>query len=461
VSVNPAWHYHFLGIGGVGMSAVAQILHRRGVRVSGSDAADSPTLRRLAAGGIAVCVGHDPGALREADAVVYTPAVPPRHPIWEEVRRLGLPRIHRAELLGALTAGLRTLAVAGTHGKTTSSAALGWALERAGWDPTIVVGGLVEQFGGGNVRVGGGAWCVVEADESDGSFVHLSPEAILLTNVEADHLDHHGSLENVVAAFRAFTARLAPGGVLVYCADDPAAAALARQHPGRSLGYGAGAGAAVRVAVRGMRPGAMELELTEGAARHRLTSRLGGAHNALNLAGVFALGRAVGLPAEPLLAALAEFGGVARRQQFLGHCTPPGGRPFALFDDYAHHPTEIRATLEMFLAVHGAPLTVVFQPHLYSRTAQFADAFAAALRPAAAVFVTEVYGAREQPLPGVSGRMIVERLAGHPRARFVPTWEELVPRLLGAEAPSKLLLTLGAGDITGLGPALLRACAPR
>jgi UDP-N-acetylmuramate--alanine ligase len=483
VRLNPAWHYHFLGIGGVGMSALAELLHGRGVRVSGSDTAvgdtaQSPTLRRLESLGIPVAAGHPPSALEGVDAVVFTPAVSPTHPVWEEVRRRGLPRLHRAQMLGAVTEGLATLAVSGTHGKTTASACLGFALERAGWDPTVLVGGHVAQFGGQNVRAGAGGWCVAEADESDGSFVHLRPRGILLTNVEADHLDHHGSLENLTASFRAFLARLEPEGVLAWCADDPGAAALGRAHgsrtqpdqeqpgrtqPGRTqadrtqlghaVSYGAAEDADVRVTVGQLRPGAMDMALHDGERRHALTTRLVGRHNAQNLAGVYALASRCGVPEAPLLAALAEFAGVERRQQFLGRFGPHG---CAVFDDYAHHPTEIRATLEMFLAVYGRPLTVVFQPHLYSRTRQFAAGFAQALGAADRVYVTDVYAARERPEPGVTGALITGNMKEHPDARFAATWQELIPRLLGAEAPRGVLLTLGAGDVTGLGPALLQ-----
>jgi UDP-N-acetylmuramate--alanine ligase len=458
VSVNPGWHYHFLGIGGVGMSALAELLFRRGIRVSGSDSADSPTVRHLMGLGIPVAGGHTPAALGDADAVVYTPAVSPAHPIWSEIARRGLPRLHRAALLGAVTRGRPTLAVAGTHGKTTSTAALGFALVRAGWDPTVLVGGHVTQFGGRNFRPGAGEWCVVEADESDGSFIHLAPRGMLITNIDADHLDHHGTMENVAAAFQAFAAKLDPAGVLVYCADDPAAARLGNSSPARTLSYGESTGADVRVQVGPMRPGAMTVTLTRQGQPLTLTTRLVGRHNALNLAGVYTLAQAVGIPAASLTEAVSEFLGVDRRQQFIGTLGASGG---AVFDDYAHHPTEIRATLEMFLAIYGQPLTVVFQPHLYSRTAHFADAFAEALRPATRIYVTEVYAAREQPLPGVSGKMIVERLAGHPAAQFVARWQDLVPRLAASEAPRNVLLTLGAGDITGLGPAVVQASARR
>ncbi|MBI4081622.1 MAG: UDP-N-acetylmuramate--L-alanine ligase [Candidatus Lambdaproteobacteria bacterium] len=453
--LNPAWHYHFLGIGGVGMSALAEVLHRRGHRISGSDAQPSELLRHLARLGIPVRVGHDPAALEGVDAVVYTPAVAPGHPIWAAVAQRGLPRIHRAELLGALTRRARTAAVCGTHGKTTSSAALTLALVAAGWEPTALVGGQVPELGGRNNRCGDGPWLVAEADESDASFIALSPEAILLTNIEPEHLDHHGSVERMRQAFAAFLARLPAGGLLVHCADDPAAREVGRGYAGRRLCYGAGAGADVRVQVQRMAPGAMEIRIAGSGAPVALTTRLGGRHNALNLAGVFALAEGLGVPRPPLVRALEAFGGVARRQQYLG-----AAHGLRIFDDYAHHPTEIRATLAMFLELYGEPLTVVFQPHLYSRTATFAEAFAEALRPATRVYVAEVYGAREAPVPGVSGRMIVERLAGHPAARFLPDWHELPARVRSGEVPPGILLTLGAGDITALGPLLLGGGPP-
>jgi len=452
--LNSRWHYHLLGIGGIGMSAVAEMLHRRGIRVSGSDIQDGAIQQRLRNLGVPVALGHTPAALADADAVIFTPAVPPSHPIWDEVARRGLPRMHRAEALAALTANARTLAVSGTHGKTTTTAALGMALIAAGADPTVLVGGQVPQFGGSNVRAGSSQWWVTEADESDGSFVYLSPSGILVTNIDADHLDYHGSVERVEAAFRAFVGRLdARRGVLVACADDPAAARLF--HPGRTVTHGAGARATVRVRVLSMRPGAMDLELSQAERTWNFTSRLVGRQNALNLAGAFAMALAFDFPEARVIEGLAAFTGVERRQTYLGKAAG-----LEIFDDYAHHPTEIRATLELFLEVYGPPLTVVFQPHLYSRTAHFARQFADALRPATRVFVTEIYGAREAPVPGISGRLIADGLAGHPAAAFVPTWQELVPRLLGGEAAPGLLLTLGAGDIGGLGPLLLHGGAP-
>ncbi|HEX9843829.1 MAG TPA: UDP-N-acetylmuramate--L-alanine ligase [bacterium] len=454
VRLRADWHYHFLGIGGIGMSALAEWLHARGLRVSGSDTQPGPVLERLNRLGIRTSLGHDARALDGADAVVYTTAVRETHPIWAEVQRRALPRLHRAELLGALAAGRRTLAVTGTHGKTTSTAALAHALTAAGWAPTALVGGHVPQWEGRNLRLGEGPWLVCEADESDGSFVHLAPEAVLLTNVEEDHLDFHGTLANLHAAFGAFLRRIQAGGRLVYCAEDPAAAAIAAAHEGDRLSYGFGAGVGARVDVLGLGPEGTRLRLSCQGETHTLTTPLVGRHNALNLCGVFALARAVGAPAEGVLAGLADFRGVARRQQYLGRA---GG--LAIYDDYAHHPTEIRATLESFRATHDEPLTVVFQPHLYSRTARFAPEFAEALRPASRVYVTEVYGAREAPLEGVSGRLIVRHLADHPAAHFVADWRDLAARARGGELPPGVLLTLGAGDITELGPLLLRELA--
>ena len=456
--LRPDWHYHFLGVGGVGMSAVAEMLHRRGVKVSGSDSQDGPLLRRLASLGIPVRVGHADSALEGAQAVVYTPAVAPAHPIWSAVASRGLPRFHRAQVLGTLTQGKRLLAVSGTHGKTTSSALLGYVLAQAGWDPTVLVGGMVPQFGGPNTRAGGSPWWVVEADESDGSFVHLAPEAMLITNVEADHLDQLVSLDGVQAAFAAFAARLRPGpegqpGLLVACGDDPGAARL-KPPCGVALHYGLGPGCPVQVRVLSMQPGAMELSLRLEGREQRLVTRLMGQHNALNVAGVLAVAARLGVPLPAALQGAGSFAGVERRQQYLGHIGE-----LAVFDDYAHHPTEIRETLRMFRAAYPGPLSVVFQPHLYSRTACFADEFARALAAADQVWVTEVYAAREAPMPGVSGRMLVERMAGHAAAHFAPRWQDLPATLLARCARPGLLLTLGAGDIQGLGPLVLREAA--
>lgn len=444
------WHYHFLGLGGVGMSALAEVLHRGGLRISGSDMRQSPVLDHLKELGIPVFLGHEPQHLADADAVVYSSAIPKGHPIWETVHRRGLLRLHRAELLGELTRHRRTIAVTGTHGKTTTTAALSLALLEAGWDPTVLVGGQVPQLEGQNNRAGGGEWLVLEADESDGSFLNLSPQALLITNVEDDHLDHHGTREKLLASFAEFIGRLPADGLLVYCRDDAQATALAEGYAGRKVSYGQDAAADVRVVDVTARPTGMHFTLDAGGDQVAVQSSLHGAHNALNLAGVYALATGLSLPATPLQHTLAQFRGVDRRQQVVGLL---GDMP--VIDDYAHHPTEIRATLAAIQAAYpGAAVTVVFQPHLYSRTARLAGEFAAALRPAARVFVTDVYAAREEPLPDVSGQLITDALGGHTHAHYVADWHELTP-VLRALPEEGVLVIMGAGDITGLGPALL------
>ncbi len=458
------WHYHLLGIGGIGMSAIAEILHRRGIRVSGSDAMDGGPLRELEAAGIPVFAGHSGTVLENADAVVYSSAIGASHPIWEEVERRGLPRIHRAGMLRALAEGGKTLAITGTHGKTTTTAALGYAMIRQGADPTVLVGGKVPQLDGRNFRTGRGDWMVCEADESDASFLHLSPDAILLTNAEADHLDFHGSPENVRSAFREFLARLPPGGVLVYCGDDPHASALGaalggavgRSGAGRRVSYGSGEGSGgkpdpdARVRVNSITREGMRLEIAFRERVYPLDTPLVGRHNALNLCGAFVLACEIGMDAGNMLRALGEFRGVERRQQFIGQA---GG--LAIYDDYAHHPTEIRATLAGFRETRDDHLTVVFQPHLYSRTTYFAREFAEALAPAARIYVTDVHGAREAPVEGVSGALITAHLKGHPDAHYVPDWKAVAELARQGRIPEGILLTLGAGDITGLGPLLL------
>ncbi len=444
------WHYHFLGLGGVGMSALAEVLHRAGLRISGSDMRHSPVLEHLQALGIPTFLGHEPQHLADADAVVYSSAIPKSHPIWETVRRRGLTRLHRAELLGALTRHRRTIAVTGTHGKTTTTAALSLALVDAGWDPTVLVGGQVPQLDGQNNRAGAGEWLVLEADESDGSFVNFSPQALLITNVEDDHLDHHGTRDKLLGTFAEFIGRLPTEGLLVYCRDDTQATALAEGYAGRKVSYGEYPAADVRVTGVTPRPTGMEFTLNGNGKSISLQSSLHGVHNALNLAGAYALATALGVADGPLLHTLAQFRGVDRRQQVVGLL---GDMP--VIDDYAHHPTEIRASLAAIQAAYpGAAVTVVFQPHLYSRTARLAGDFAEALRPAARIFVTDVYAAREEPLPDVSGRLITDALGGHPHVHYEADWRALPPQLRALPSEGVLVI-MGAGDITSLGAQLL------
>ncbi|MCH8990375.1 MAG: UDP-N-acetylmuramate--L-alanine ligase, partial [Acidobacteria bacterium] len=393
---------HIIGAGGAGMSGLAKFLSQLGHRVTGSDLKPSSLLDGLADSGVETWVGHRPERLGDIELVVASTAVPESDPELRAAVDAGLTVWRRPALLDALTAAIPTVGIAGTHGKTTSSACLGHVLADCGWDPTVLVGGDVIQWEQSNLRVGQSPWWVAEADESDGSFLSLSPEAVLLTNIEADHLDHYKTEANLESAFEAFVQRLPADGMLVYCRDDQGATRVSSRFPGRRVGYGMQETADVRVKVDQMGPGNMEMVFSAGEEKWRARTSVMGHHNALNFAGVFALGRALGIGAARILDAISGFRGVARRQQFVG-CA----RGYRIYDDYAHHPTEIRATLQLFQEIYPDKITVVFQPHLYSRTARLAGDFAEALASADRVFVCEIYGAREESVPGVSGELIV------------------------------------------------------
>lgn len=454
--------HHLLGVGGVGMSALAAALHTRGVPCSGEDLQESETFLRLRDAGLALHSGSPRGLPGEVATLIYSPAIPADHPSRQEARRRQIPQLSRAAFLGVLSAGQRTLAVAGAHGKTTSTAALAFALRGAGASPEVFVGGSCAGlawgvYDAGEPRAGQVPWCVCEADESDSGFLHLAPQGILLTNIEADHLDHYGSVAALHRAYRAFLRRLVPGGVLVCCAEDPWALRLAQEAaaelPLRLVRYGRSADHEVQLELRAQETNGMLLEFRHAGGATLLRTSLAGVHNALNLCGAFALGLAMRFPPEGLIRGLTRFQGVARRQEFIGRVGE-----LSIYDDYAHHPTEIRATLEQFFATHSPPRIVVFQPHLYSRTQAFAKDFAEALRPAEEIWLTEIYPARETPLAGVSTQLIADLLRGHPSMHQVPHWRAIVTEAVRGRWPCGVLLTMGAGDITALGPEILQAC---
>ena len=454
-AISSEWRYHFLGAGGIGMSALALELHRRGIAVSGSDAHSSTVLDALAAAGIPVQVGHHRKLLENAQAVVFSSALKPNHPVWQEVAKLGLAKFHRSEMLAALTQGKRLLAVTGTHGKTTSTAILACALEACGTDPLVFLGGeLAGWAGSGNLRPGQGTFCICEADESDGSLVKLSPQGILLTNIDADHLDVHGSLESLQNVLQTFVQRLSADGILAYCSNDTRSVALAGKLPPfiQQVSFGQGNNADVSLKWKPLATGGMHLTLAMGDEHYQLHSPLLGQHNAFNLAGAFALARSLQLPAEKLIAGLEAFGGVRRRQERLGTLDN-----LLLMDDYAHHPTEIQATLQSIKGLHEGPLVVVFQPHLYSRTRQLSKEFAQALSLADEVLLTPIYAAREEPIPGVSSADIARYMT--PKPQLLKHWKDLLPQLLQGRWTKGLMITLGAGDITELGRMALKQAA--
>jgi UDP-N-acetylmuramate--alanine ligase len=458
---------HLIGIGGAGMSGIARILLARGAEVSGSDAKQSRAVLALQALGARIAVGHDPAALPAAPAtVVISSAIRPANPELVAARERGLPVVHRAQALAALTAGRRLAAVTGTAGKTSTTSMLTVALQHCGLDPSFAIGGDLASSGSG-AHEGSGDIFVVEADESDASFLAFSPRVAVVTNVEADHLDHYGNAEAYVAAFAEFVDRIVPGGALVTCADDPGAArlgALAESRGVRVLRYGrtpdADAvladfrpdGAGARIALR-LRGGPERGGLERGGPEHLLRLAVPGEHMALNALGALLAGVELGADAAALLAGLAAFDGVRRRFEFRGRAAG-----VAVYDDYAHHPSKVAAQLRAardVLAGRGR-LVVAFQPHLYSRTRDFAGAFGAALGLADEVVVLEVYGAREDPEPGVSGALVADAVPlPAERVRFVPRWADVPAVVAGVARSGDLVITMGAGDVTVLAPEIL------
>ncbi|MEP6463946.1 MAG: UDP-N-acetylmuramate--L-alanine ligase [Frankiaceae bacterium] len=448
---------HFIGIGGAGMSGIARILLARGVRVSGSDAKDSRALAALAALGAHVAVGHEAGHLDGVDSVVVSTAIRESNPELAEARRRGLPILPRAAALASVMSGLRSVAVAGTHGKTTTTSMLTVALQRCGQDPSFAIGGDLGEPGS-NAHAGSGPHFIAEADESDGSFLLLSPYAAVVTNVEVDHLDHYADLGEVEAAFHAFVHRIAPDGFLVACADDPGSARLAADAAadGRDVRrYGSAPDADLRLDdVTLVGSSAAYSASWRGTALGKVQLAVPGRHNALNSAAALTAGLGLGLPFELLVAGLANFTGARRRFELKG--TAAGVR---VIDDYAHHPTEVAAALRAARQVAtGGRVIAVFQPHRYSRTAGFSDAFGAALAAADEVVVMEVYSAGEDPIPGVSGATVAHAVPLPPdRVAFEASWLAVAEKVAALARPGDVILTMGAGDVTMLGAEIVQA----
>jgi UDP-N-acetylmuramate--alanine ligase len=453
---------HLIGVGGAGMSAVAGLLAARGVPVSGSDAQDGAALVPLRAAGVTVFVGHDAAHLDGVDTVVVSSAVRESNVELARARRDGVRVLHRSQALAALMVGRRAVAVAGAHGKTTTSAMVATALLEAGLDPSFAIGGTVLTADGpvAGGRPGDGAAFVAEADESDGSFLAYAPEVAVVTNVEPDHLDHYGTREAFEDAFVAFTERVVPGGLLVTCLDDPGAARLVeRTRAGLAtrgvdvLTYGTDARADVVVGpVRhdgGSWSSTLDAAPEIGSTTLVLTAP--GAHNALNAAAAYVAARRLGASVRSATEGLAAFRGTGRRFEHRGDA---GG--VRVVDDYAHHPTEVAAVLRAARAVAGdGRVLALFQPHLFSRTRTFATEFAEALDLADVVVVTDVYAAREDPDPEVTGEMITGRVPTEGRATFVADRAEAAVSVARAARPGDLLLTIGAGDVTALVPEVL------
>jgi UDP-N-acetylmuramate--alanine ligase len=448
---------HFIGIGGAGMSGIARILLARGIPVSGSDAKDSRAVASLRALGADVSVGHGADNIGDADTVVVSSAIRETNPELVEARRRGVRVIPRAAALAAVMVGRRAVAVAGTHGKTTTTSLLTVALQHCGADPSFAIGGQLNESGA-NAHNGSGEVFVAEADESDGSFLLYEPDAAVVTNVEPDHLDHYGTGAAVEAAFDAFVDRIRPGGLLVTCADDPGARRLADVARGRDIDvrtYGESPDADVRIVGLQLQGGRPAFEVVDTGRRiGGIRLQIPGRHNALNAAGALAVGLGLGFAAGELRDGLSGFSGTRRRFELKG--IAEGVR---VYDDYAHHPTEVTAVLAAAREVVGnGRLVVAFQPHRYSRTAAFVTDFGRALGRADEVVVMEVYAAGEDPIPGASGSSVAAAVplpAG--AVVYEPSWSAVAKHLADRVKPGDLVLTLGAGDVTMIGPEVLGA----
>ncbi|MBT2588059.1 UDP-N-acetylmuramate--L-alanine ligase [Arthrobacter sp. ISL-95] len=439
---------HFIGIGGVGMSAVARIMVSRGVPVSGTDVKDLPVMRDLALAGARIAVGYDAKNLGDSQTVVAGSAIRADNPELVAAREAGLPVLHRSEALAATMAGHRVVTVAGTHGKSTTTSMVAVLLKKAGLDPSFAIGANVPALGV-NAAHGESDIFVAEADESDGSFLNYRPLIAVVTNVEADHLDHYGTPEAVFASFDDFAALLPANGVLLACADDAGARALAERTAStgttRVLTYGTSGDADIRLHDGG--PG--DVSVAIGSDVHRLDLQVPGRHNALNAAAAFAVAVELGVEAGTAAVALGYFTGASRRFELKGQ-----GRGVRVYDDYAHHPTEVRAALSAARSVAaGNKVHVLFQPHLFSRTREFAKEFAAALELADTALVLDIYPAREDPIPGVTSTLITDHLGN---GRLVSA-DEAVDAVVDSAIDGDVVLTVGAGDVTAYGPQIVAA----
>lgn len=441
---------HFVGIGGIGMSGIAEILTGRGMAVSGCDLKRSPATSLLAGRGVDVRIGHDPIHLAGVDAVVVTAAVKGANVEVDAARDRGIEIIRRKDLLAAIVNQKRAVGVSGTHGKTTTAAMITTVLEEGGLDPTMIIGGILANFAS-NAKEGKGDVIVVEADEYDRTFHELHPEIAVITNIEADHLEYYGTFENIVEAFRIFTENVRPGGAIIGCVDDPAVAALldrrGRSKAAKIVRYGLGPGADLTARNLTFHDRGSSFEV-DGIGFFKLF--VPGQHNVRNALAAIAVARELGMSAEATAAGLARFLGVDRRFQILGDYNGA-----MVVDDYAHHPTEIRATLDA--ARSGYPqrrIVALFQPHLYSRTRDFAREFGDSLRGADVALVAPIYAARETPVEGVSSRMIAESADG---IEFLDRSHiEIVNELRRRLQPNDVFIAMGAGDVHEIAEALVR-----
>ncbi len=438
---------HFMGVAGIGMSAIAELAARKGARVSGCDLECNDNSERLVAAGIEFALGHSPEHLAtKPDVLVYSSAIPADNLELDAARSAGIETISRSNMLGRLMEDRRSIGVAGTHGKTTTSWLAAKLLLEAGLDPAVMVGGVVPELGS-NYHSGEGEWFITEVDESDGLLLEIRPEISVLLNVDRDHLDHYGSIEEIERTFAQYAANTREGGCLIGCGDDPRVLRVLANTDRRSTTYGVEAGVGVRGFNVRLDGGGSTFDAFVGDRELRdLRVTLLGQHNVLNALAVVALAEEMNIAEEVLRRALGAAGSVQRRMQKRGEA---GG--VAVYDDYGHHPTEIETTLlAAKLLVQGeGRLVVVFQPHRYSRTKFLLKEFGGCFSAADHLVITGIYSANEPPVEGVSAAQLVERVSecGHKSVQYVPARSNIVPHVLSVVGHGDVVLLLGAGDV--------------
>ncbi len=448
-------HIHFVGIGGIGMSGIAELLLNLGYRISGSDLQESDITRRLASLGGTVHIGHDAAWISGADVVVISSAIASDNPEIQAAVDSLIPVIPRAEMLAELMRLTKFgIAIAGSHGKTTTTSMVAWLLAEAGLDPTVVIGGKVDCLGGTNAKLGQGDFLVAEADESDGSFLKLSPVLEVVTNIDLEHLDYYSSIEQIKGVFLDFIAKIPFYGAAILCLDDPNVASILPEVKKRILTYGLTSQA--NVYAKGITTTGLKTRFevcAENAVLGEITLSLAGVHNVYNALAAVTVGLELAIPFATIAAALQSFSGVQRRLQVKGV-----RRDIMVVDDYGHHPTEIRATLSALRdAWPERRLVVLFQPHRFTRTKALAEEFYTAFHEADILLLTKIYSASESPIPGVTVEALLNGIKqhGHRHAYFEPSFEKLLDKAMDIIAPGDVVLSLGAGNIWQAGEMLL------
>ncbi len=437
-------HYHFLGIGGIGMSGIAHLFLKKGYRISGCDVKETKIIHDLRASGVEVFIGHSPEHLTGVDVAVYSSAINPSNPEMEAAVRKGIPMVKRAQALAELMQDQVAITVAGSHGKTTTTSLVSYLLIQAGLSPTAAIGGILKNIGQQSYR-GGGRFFVAEADESDGSFLYYRPRYSIITNIDCEHLDYYRNFENAIQAFREFIDKTALDGCVFYCDDDTPLKGIMRDYRGRAISFGLTAQATIHadnIVIQGLHSAFDCYYEKKHVATFSLA--LGGRHNISNALSVIALGLELGIETKYMQQALSTYEGAGRRIE-VKYCDDR----YCFIDDYAHHPTEIRATLQALRHLGKRRVVAVFQPHRYSRTRLLLEEFGKCFDGADYIIVTDIYPASEQPLEGVTGEAVCEKIvqfAQKKQVKYLPK-EQLVDQILRVIQPDDLVVTLGAGDI--------------